>query len=105
MHPNQPANQGSELNTPPPALFSLHWELKTILYLGVLLLSGGLGILIYENIDSISHQAILAAIALISAGSFYYCYKQSVAFSWEKVKSPTPLYDYLLLLDEEDARN
>jgi hypothetical protein len=96
LHPNQPANQGSESNT--PALFSLHWELKTLLYLGVLLLSGGLGILIYENIDSISHQAILAAVALVSAGSFYYCYKQSSAFSWKKVKSPTPLYDYLLLL-------
>lgn len=27
-------------------LFSLHWELKTLLYLGVMLLSTGLGILI-----------------------------------------------------------
>ncbi len=32
-------------------LFSLHWELKTLLYLGVVLLSGGLGILVYKNID------------------------------------------------------
>jgi len=47
-------------------LFSLHWELKTILYLGVLLLSGGLGILIYKNIDTIGHQAILFAIAALA---------------------------------------
>ncbi|HMC85145.1 MAG TPA: hypothetical protein VKI61_06445, partial [Chitinophagaceae bacterium] len=44
-------------------LFSLHWELKTLLYLGVTLLSGGLGILVYKNIDTIGHQVILAAIA------------------------------------------
>ena len=29
-------------------LFSLHWEIKTLLYLAVLLLSGGLGILVYK---------------------------------------------------------
>ena len=27
-------------------LFSLHWEIKTLLYLGVLLLTGGLGIFV-----------------------------------------------------------
>ena len=37
--------------------FSLHWELKTLLYLGVILLNLGLGFLIYENIDSIGHIA------------------------------------------------
>ncbi|RFS19707.1 DUF2157 domain-containing protein [Chitinophaga silvatica] len=79
-------------------LFSLHWELKVILYLGVLLLSSGLGILIYENLDSISHQAILAAMALVTAGCFVYCYKQASPFSWQRVESPSPFFDYLLLL-------
>jgi hypothetical protein len=49
-------------------LFSLHWELKTILYLGILLLSGGLGILVYKNIDTIGHTAILVFIGLFKAG-------------------------------------
>src|SRR5882672_2103524 len=49
-------------------LFSVHWELKTLLYLGVLLLSGGLGVLVYKNIDTIGHQAVLAFIAAVSAG-------------------------------------
>ncbi|MCW3467358.1 DUF2157 domain-containing protein [Chitinophaga nivalis] len=79
-------------------LFSLHWEIKTLLYLGVLLLSGGLGILVYENIDTIGHQVILLVIALICAGCFIYCFKQKSPFSWEQVQSPHAFFDYALLL-------
>lgn len=79
-------------------LFSLHWELKTLLYLGVMLLSTGLGILIYKNIDTIGHQIILIVIAAISAGCFFYCFKHKKPFSKELVKSPNSTFDYLLLL-------
>ena len=78
--------------------FSLHWELKTLLYLGVMLLSGGLGILIYKNIDTIGHQAILAIIALVSVGCFYYCRRNASPFSLGKVPAPNPFFDYVLLL-------
>jgi hypothetical protein len=79
-------------------LFSLFWELRLLLYLGVLLLTGGLGILVYKNIDTIGHQAVLAFIALISAGSFYYCLRKKPPFSREKVTAPNPFFDYILLL-------
>jgi hypothetical protein len=79
-------------------LFSLHWELKTLLYLGVTLFSGGLGILIYKNIDTIGHQVILAIIALVSLGCFFYCRKKSAPFSFDKVQPPNPFFDYILLL-------
>ena len=79
-------------------LFSVHWELKTLLYLGVMLLSGGLGVLIYKNIDTIGHQAVLAFIALISIGCFTYCFKKKLTFSWSKVKAPNAGFDYALLL-------
>ena len=79
-------------------LFSVHWELKTILYLGVLLLSGGLGILVYENIDTIGHQVILLAIALGCGACFFYCFKHKLPFSKEKVPAPNVLFDYILLL-------
>lgn len=79
-------------------LFSLHWELKTLLYLGVTLLSTGLGILIYKNIDTIGHQFILLFIAGICAACFVYCVKKRNPFSREKVKSPSSFYDYILLL-------
>ena len=79
-------------------LFSLHWEIKTILYLGILLLSTGVGLIIYENTDSISHQAILAAIGLACAGCFYYCFKYAYPYQHEFVESPGLVFDYLLLL-------
>jgi hypothetical protein len=79
-------------------LFSLHWELKTLLYLGVSLLSGGLGILVYKNIDTIGHQAILAFIAVVCAGCFYYCRRKAAPFSVRKVEPPNPFFDYILLL-------
>jgi hypothetical protein len=78
-------------------LLSLYWELRLLLYLGVLLLTGGLGILVYKNIDSIGHQAVLAFIALITAGCFYYCLRKKAPFSWEKVRAPDPFFDYILL--------
>ena len=79
-------------------LFSVHWEIKTLLYLGVLMLTTGLGILIYENIDTIGHQFVLLLIALICAGSFAYCFKTHLPFSTDKVKSPNTSFDYVLLL-------
>jgi hypothetical protein len=79
-------------------LFSLYWELRLLLYLGVLLLTGGLGILVYKHIDSIGHQAVLAFIALVTLGSFYYCFRKKAVFSWEKVRSTDSFFDYVLLL-------
>lgn len=79
-------------------LFSLHWELKTLLYLGVLLLSSGLGVLIYKNIETIGHRVVLFFIALIFCGCFFYCVRQKLPFSIEKVPAPNPFFDYILLL-------
>ncbi len=79
-------------------LFSLYWELRLLLYLGVLLLTGGLGMLVYKNIDTIGHQAVLAFIALVIAASFLYCFRKKAPFSWEKVAVADPFFDYILLL-------
>lgn len=79
-------------------LFSVHWELKTILYLGILLLTGGLGILIYKNIDTIGHQVILAVIGLLCIGCFVYCERKKLPFSTAKVPAPNSFFDYILLL-------
>ncbi|HLK30673.1 MAG TPA: DUF2157 domain-containing protein [Puia sp.] len=79
-------------------LISVHWELRTVLYLGVLLLASGLGIVVYKNIDTIGHQAILIFIALITFGGFYYCFKNKLPFSIKKVEAPNSFFDYVLLL-------
>ena len=78
--------------------FSLFWELRTLLYLGVLLLTGGLSVLVYKNIDSIGHSVVVAFITLISAGSYYYAIQHGGDFSWKKQHSPNSLFDYIVLL-------
>jgi hypothetical protein len=79
-------------------LFSLFWETRSLLYLGVLLLAGGLGVVVYKNIDTIGHQAVLAFIALVTIGCFFYCWRKKAPFSWDRVNAPTPVFDYILLL-------
>ena len=77
---------------------SVHWELRTILYLGILLFTSGIGILVYLNIDTIGHQAILASILLACSACFYYAYKNRKSYSHEQVKFESPFFDYIVLL-------
>ncbi|MBK9338957.1 MAG: DUF2157 domain-containing protein [Lewinellaceae bacterium] len=78
--------------------FSLHWELKTLLYLGVILLNLGLGFLIYQNIDTVGHAVLIALIGAAGAGCFWYAIRHRQPFSAGETESPTPYYDYILLL-------
>lgn len=78
--------------------FSLHWELKTILYLGVVLLNTGLGLLIYLNIDTIGHQAVIAIIAAVCGACFWYTNKHKAPFTFYRAESSSPYFDYIVLL-------
>ncbi|SDM76010.1 DUF2157 domain-containing protein [Pedobacter antarcticus] len=78
-------------------VFSLHREIRMILYAGILMLSTGLGILIYQNLDSIGHQVILALITAITAGCFWYTFKNQSPYQQEKQNSTNVAADYILL--------
>ena len=79
-------------------LFSIHWELRSELYIGILLLTSGIGILVYLNIDTIGHQTILAAIAVAIGACFYYLFRHQQPYSDGEVKNASPLFDYIALL-------
>lgn len=79
-------------------LFSIHWELRTILYLGILLLTSGLGFLVYLNIDTIGHQAVLASIALACFACFYYIHKHKLPYQNNAIVYASPFFDYIVLL-------
>ena len=79
-------------------LVSIYPEIKTILYLGILLMTGGLGVLVYKNIDSIGHQVVLVFIGVVCTGSFFYCFKNKLPFTTDQVKAPNSFFDYILLL-------
>ena len=79
-------------------LFSVHWELRLLLYAGILTLTTGLGLLIAKYFASIGHLALLAAIALGCAGCFAYCLRRGGGFSAQLVPASDTAYDYVLLL-------
>lgn len=78
-------------------VFSLNTELLFLLYLGVLLFTGGVGTLIYKNIDSIGHIALLAINFVLMLVCFYFSFKKVKGFSREEVLFENPVYDYLVL--------
>src|SRR5450432_1260805 len=77
---------------------SVHWDLRTLLYLGIVLFTTAVGILIYKNIDTIGHQAMLITIGSVCIICFGYCIKNSKGYSNKKVESPNIWFDYTLLL-------
>ena len=78
--------------------FSLHYELRALLYLGITLLATGLGVLVYQHIDSIGHQAIILIIAALMAACFGYAARHRTAFTWGMAAKTSVGADYLLLL-------
>ena len=78
--------------------FSLHYELRALLYLGITLLAGGLGMLIYQHLDSISHGVIIAVIAGSMAACLGYAAQHRAAFTWGIAPKTSVGADYLLLL-------
>ena len=78
--------------------FSLHYELRALLYLGITLLAGGLGVLVYQHIDSIGHGVIIAVIAALTAACFTYAARHRAPFTWGMAARTSVGADYLLLL-------
>lgn len=76
---------------------NLRWDLKTILYLGIFMFTTGLGIIIYKNIDTIGHLAIIISIAVATVASFWYCFSKAKGYSNAKVTAPNSLFDYVVL--------
>jgi hypothetical protein len=77
---------------------SVYTEALILLYLGVIILCAGLGILIYKNLDQIGHTALVLGIAAACIACFAWCFKKRAGFSLQKVASPNVLFDYILLL-------
>lgn len=79
-------------------IFSLHNELLSFLYISILLFTSGIGVLIYKNIDSIGHIAILITIFSVMLLCFYFSFKNAKGWNKNEVLFDNPLYDYSVLL-------
>jgi len=79
-------------------LLSVHGELRALLYAGVLLITGGVGLLVKENLDRIGPVAIAVGIGLAAAAVLAWAIAKAPPFSWGPVPSPHLAFDYMLLL-------
>ncbi|MBL7858638.1 MAG: DUF2157 domain-containing protein [Cyclobacteriaceae bacterium] len=79
-------------------IVSVWYELRVLLYLGVLLFTTGIGILIYQNIGNLGHLLSIIALFLLTAVCFWYAITNATLYTSDKVKAPTPYFDYVVLL-------
>ena len=77
---------------------SIHWEARIFLLAGISMLSSGLGILVYKNIETIGHQAIIALITLAMMACGWYAYQKRFPFTLGAVAKPHTIADNILLL-------
>ena len=84
-----------EKNTPK----SVYWELITLFSSGIILFCTGLGIIIYENIDSIGHSTLVAAMVLVVIGCLYYCFKKAMPFSGAQTEHENMWLYYVVVFE------
>lgn len=79
-------------------IFSVFYELRVILYLGILLFTTGVGILIYKNIGDLGHLLSIIALFAFTITCFVYAFRFAHPYTDGTVKPPTPFFDYIVLL-------
>src|ERR1700740_2798393 len=79
-------------------LVSVRLELRLLLYVGVLLLTSGVGVLVVEHQQEIGPLAIAGALGVAAAVCLAWVARHAVPFSWRAVESPNVAFDYILLL-------
>ena len=81
-----------------PHPFALGGELRVVLFVSVSLFVGGAGVLIYDNIDTIGHLALLGILAALCLGCYAYAFKASGPVVWGHEPKPGLPVDYAILL-------
>jgi hypothetical protein len=79
-------------------LISVRLEIRLLLYVGVLLLTSGVGVLVVEHQKQIGPLAIAGALALGTLVCLAWVVRTAPPFSWRDVESPNVAFDYILLL-------
>jgi hypothetical protein len=77
---------------------SVRAEIRAALYLGVLLLVSGVGLLLKENVGRIGPSAIAGAVGLAAGICLAWAWRRSAPPSWGETASTHAAFDYVLLL-------
>ncbi|MEO9964211.1 MAG: DUF2157 domain-containing protein [Reichenbachiella sp.] len=79
-------------------IISLYFELRLILYLGIMLFTAGIGYIIYQNMSDIGHLALMSLLALSIIVAGVYIHKKSKPYAPEVVEVEHFYFDYVLVL-------
>lgn len=79
-------------------IVSIYMELRLILYLGILLFTGGIGYYAYQNLGDIGHILAMVLISISIIVGFYFIKKFAKAYSNLEVNVDLAYFDYLLIL-------
>jgi hypothetical protein len=79
-------------------LVSVRFELRALLYGGVLLAVSGVGLFLKENQERIGPVAIASLLAAAAVACFLFVLRRSPPFSWNACGESHVAADYLLLL-------
>lgn len=79
-------------------LMSVHAELRALLSMGVLLVTGGVGVLVVQNLDRIGPVAIASGLGLAAVAALVWVARVAPPFTWGEVESPHLALDAILLL-------
>jgi hypothetical protein len=79
-------------------LVSARAEIRAALYLGVVLVVSGAGVLLKENVDRIGPTAIAAAVGLAAVACLAWAWRRAAPPSRGEAVSTHPAFDYVLLL-------
>jgi hypothetical protein len=79
-------------------IVSLYYELRLMLYLGIMLFTGGVGYFAYQNIGYMGHLIAMSGIGTAIIVGFYFIRKFAKPYSNAEVTVSQIYFDYILLL-------
>jgi hypothetical protein len=77
--------------------YSIHGELRAVIYIGVLLIAAGMALTIRQYFIQLGDIAIIGSLTAGCLAAFSYCFVKGKLYSNDKVESPNILFDYVLL--------
>ncbi len=77
--------------------YSVHWELRAAVYIGVLLVASGVALTVREYFAQLGNIAIIGSLSAGCLAAFSYCFLKGGPWSKGEAESPNILFDYVLL--------
>jgi hypothetical protein len=77
--------------------YSIHLELRAAIYVGVLLITAGVGLTIRQYFAQLGDIAIIGSLTIGTLAAFGYCFLKGKPWSSGEVQSPGILFDYVLI--------